>query len=101
DVVVESADAVPVFLEEPECVVVGKIFELDERMREHAGGGRDELVNEVIVNRAGHAVLMQAEVKRIVQQGLVVGTGVEHGGETLRGMNPGASGVKGELADRD
>ena len=52
DVVVERGNALAVFLEQPECVVVREILELDHDAGKHFARCRDELLHELVVGLA-------------------------------------------------
>ena len=99
NVVVERANTGAVFVQETEGVVIGKIFELDQRPGEGFRGGGDELLHQGVVDFARGAALVQAEVQRVVQQRLVVGADVDQHRQTLRGVEPRTRGVEGELSN--
>ena len=101
DVVVEDAGVVAIFVQQAEGRVIGEILELDQ----HAGKSRarrgHELVDELVIGRAGQALLAKADVIGVVEKLLVVGADVEHDRQAKLGMNAGAGGIERELADRD
>lgn len=82
DVVVEHRGAAAVLVEEAEAVGVAKVLELEQdRLAEAALGGGDELVDELVVRVAADALVAEADVEGVFQQGLGVGTGVDADGE--------------------
>ena len=101
DVIIEGADAGAVFREEAESVVIGEILKLEEGVWEYGGDRGDEFFDEFIISRAGEAALAEAEVKRIVEQRLVVRADINGDREALVGIDARACGVESEFADRD
>ena len=63
--------------------------------------GGHERLDEVVVGRAAQPGLAVAEVERVVEQLLVVGADVEARPAASGGVDAGAGGVEGELADGD
>ena len=100
-VVVEDAGAVAIFFQQPECVLIGEVFELDDHARKHFLRGGHEFFHQVVVGLAAQPALALAHVKRIDQQFAVVGAGVYHYRQAQRRMHAGASRIESELADRD
>uniref|UniRef100_A0A182JE73 Uncharacterized protein n=1 Tax=Anopheles atroparvus TaxID=41427 RepID=A0A182JE73_ANOAO len=102
DVVVERAVRVAELVQEAERVVVAKVLELDERvLAVPLHDGLHELVDELVVLRALHARVPQADVQWILQQVLVVRADVDHDRQTLVRRNAGEGRVERELTDRN
>jgi hypothetical protein len=101
DVVVEGRDAVAVLLQQPRGVMVGEILELHHRLREARADRGDELLHQRVVVGAGEALLVQADVERVLEEFRVVGADIEHHGQAFVGRHAGARGVERELAHRD
>ena len=81
--------------------VVGEVLELDQHARENAARGGDEFVDELVIGRAGEALLPYADVIRIGQKRFIVGADVEHHRQAELGVDAGAGRVKRQLADRN
>uniref|UniRef100_A0AAG5CP82 Uncharacterized protein n=1 Tax=Anopheles atroparvus TaxID=41427 RepID=A0AAG5CP82_ANOAO len=102
DVVVERAVRIAELVQEAERVVVAKVLELDERvLAVPLHDGLHELVDELVVLRALHARVPQADVQWILQQVLVVRADVDHDRQTLVRRNAGEGRVERELTDRN
>ena len=101
DVVVEGADAVAVVVQQPEGVGVAEVLKLDDGSREDLLHSQDELFHQRVVGFAPLAIALEADVKRIVQQFLIVGAHVQRDGQALLGMDAGAGGVERQLAHGD
>ncbi len=99
DVVVEGAGAVAVFFQKAEGVAVAEILELDEHAGKKFFHRHHEFLDDRVVGLAANAFLPQAGVKRIGQQGFVVGADINRDRQALRRMNAGAGGVKRQFAD--
>jgi hypothetical protein len=73
DVIVEGAIMLAVLVEQPEGVRVAKVLELYEGVLAVAlDRGLHELVHELVVLRAGDALVPMADVQRVLQQRLRV-----------------------------
>jgi len=81
--------------------VVGEVLELHDHAGEHDLGRLDELFEQLVVRGPREAPLVDADVQRIVQQGLVVGADVEHDRQAAPRMQAGERRVQRELADWD
>ena len=81
--------------------MVGEILELDQHAGKHLLGGHDQLVDQLVVGRAGDAVLAQADVERVGEQCLVVGADVDGDGQAQARVDSGAGRVERQLADRN
>src|SRR3990172_777893 len=100
DVVVEGADPVTVLVQQAECVVIGEVLELDHDAREYRARGGDELVDQLVIRGAGDAALPQPDVKRVLEQRLVVGADVNGDRQAQLRAHAGTRDIQGELADR-
>ena len=101
DVVVEGAQAVAIARQQPVGVADGEIFPVQQHMRPALAHRGDEGGDEVVVVVAAHALVLPADIVRIVQMLAVVGADVEDDRQRRRRMQAGAGGVERELADRD
>lgn len=71
DIIVEGAVFLPVLPEESECIVVSKVFKLDQRVLAiFVHHSFHELVNKVIVGLRPVSLLIQAHVKGILKESL-------------------------------
>ena len=101
DVVVEGAQAVAIARQQPIGVADGEIFPVQQHVRPALAYRGDEGGDEVVVLIAAHALVLPADILRIVQMRAAVGADVENDRQSGRRMQPGARRVERKLADRN
>mmetsp|Transcript_46868 Transcript_46868/g.92247 ORF Transcript_46868/g.92247 Transcript_46868/m.92247 type:complete len:214 (-) Transcript_46868:680-1321(-) len=80
-IVVEAAAAVAVLLQQPECVLVGEVFELQQdRLSPPVHTRDDELLDQGVVFRTPLSLLLQTSVHIICKQAFIVGASVQADG---------------------
>lgn len=88
NIIIESAVLVPVLFQQSECILVGKIFKLDERvLAVTANHCLHELVDKVVICLPSNSFLVESDVVRIFQKGLSVGSNIKHDWKTLPGFD--------------
>src|SRR5258707_2769168 len=100
-VVIIDAVLVAVSLEQMHSVRPRPILEMNAAFREHLLHGLNELIHEGKELVGRWAGLAHAQIKRIVQVLLIVGTGIEIHGEQVLRWHARAGGVQLQLADWD
>ena len=88
-----------VLVEQAEGVGVAEILPLQQRLGIGLLDGLDELLDEGVVFRAAHALLVESDIQRVFVQLGVVGADVQGDGQAVVGMQAGASRIERELAD--
>ncbi len=101
DVVVEARQAVAEAGQDPEGVVLLEVLPLDDRVREGHADTLDERLQDVVIGLAAEPGGPIAEVERIGQEVLAVGTDVQRDGERAGRVDAGGGAVQRKLADRD
>ena len=82
-------------------MVVAKVFELDNALRPLLVNRLEKFLDEVVVLLTADTGVLVSEVQRIVEITFGVRADVEDNRQRAAGINTGAGGVKGELADRN
>ncbi len=101
NVVVVTEDAVLVLGEQAQRLRALPVLEVDAAAGEDLVHGLHELLDEGVELLGREARLAQAQVKRIVEQLVVVGPAVEEDGEQRGRRHRCARGIELQLADRD
>ncbi len=101
NVVVEGAEAVAIPRQQPVGIADGEIFPVQQHVRPSLTDRVHERLDEVVVVGAAHALVLPADVKRIVEVFAVVRADVEDDRQRCRRMQPGAGRVERKLADRN
>ena len=81
--------------------MIGEVLELNNRLGEALGDGDDKFINEVVVFLARNPRVRVAEIKRVVEQLLVVRADVQGDGQGGAGMDTRAGGLKRKFAHGD
>ena len=79
----------------------GEVFPLENRMWKVLHHALHKRLDKRIVVGPTHALVAPTQVKRVVQQRLVVGTNIKNDGQRGGRMNARADGVEGEFTDGD
>ena len=101
DVVVEGADLVAIARQDRDGVEVGEVLPLDAAFRVELLHRRHELINERQILFAADALLAQAQIEWVVEQGLIVRADIENDRQAVLRRHAGAGGIERELAERD
>ena len=80
DIVIIGANLVAVALENWYGVDIGEIFPLDAAFWIKRLHRLDEFLDERIIICAAHAMLLEAKIKRIIEQSLIIGADIERDG---------------------
>src|SRR5947209_7992621 len=100
-VVVETADAIAVALEETDRIIAGPVLELNERSGELGLDGSYEFIDESVELVVGNAGLLEPQIQRVRKQRLVVRPGVDEDGQRVLRRHASRRGVERKLANRD
>ena len=87
--------------QQPIRVQLGEVLPLEHHAGESGAECFDECVDQLVVLGAANTLVAPAEVERIRQQRIVVGSHVEHHRQGPSRIEAAAGGVQRELADRD
>ena len=101
NVVVEGAQLVAIARQQPVGVADGEILPMQQDMRPALAHRGDKRLDQLIIFGAAHALVLPADIERIGEVFLVVGADIENDRQRGRRMQPGAGGIKRELADRN
>ena len=101
DVVVERRHPIPVAIEDAKRVGALEVLPLDDAAGPHLGDAGDERLDQLVIRRASQPRRPMSEIERVGEERRVVRPDVERDRERQRRMDAAASGVEGELADRD
>lgn len=101
NVVVEHAVVVAVPVKVEESGLGREVLKLDECRGKDLAEGYHELVEEGDVVGQRPTLLPEAEVERVVEKLLVVGSHVENDRQCLSRVDSACGSIQGELADRD
>ena len=99
NVVVEGTQSVAVAVQQPRRVGAGKILPLQKNVRPAAFHSAHEGLDKIVVLLAADAMMLPADINRIVQQFRVVRAHVEQHGQALLGRNAAQRRVERHLAD--
>ncbi len=100
DVIVVGADLVAIAREDRHGIDVGEILPLDATFWVERLYRRHELLDEGGIFFAADAVPAQAEIKRVIEELLIIRADVENDGQAVLRRHAGASRIERELADR-
>src|SRR5262249_43981438 len=100
-IVIIGANLIPVPLQDRNSVEIGKIFPLNAAGRKKLLDCAHKLIDKRVVFRSANTMLSQPKVKRILQQGLVIGPYIERDRQRKLWRNAGTRRVKGKLANRN
>src|SRR5664279_1455011 len=100
-VVVKAGDGVAVPVEDPPARARPEVLPMQHGLGEELGGRRHVRVDEGVVGRSPNAGVPVADVHRVVEERLAVGTAVEHDRDHPVRVDSRGGGIHGQLADRD
>lgn len=76
-----------------------KVLEMEVRLGIQPACGRDKGRDELVVLLAADPLLPETQVQRVVEEGLVVGSAVQHHGQHAVRVDAGADGGEDQLGD--
>src|SRR6266436_4315506 len=101
DVVVEGEKIIAVALEDGPRMRTREVFPLQARFGQLLFHGLHELVNEIEIRLSSDPFMPPAKILRILQALRIVGSNVQHNGQSARGMNAADESVERKLSDGD
>src|SRR6516164_5560012 len=99
DIVVKTADAIAVFFQEPKCVAVREVLQLDQRPRKNLLHCSNKLLDQLVIGRTSQAAVTESDIKCVSQQGFVVGADIYRHRKADSRVYSAARGVEGKFTD--
>ena len=94
NVVVEGAQLITVFRQQPIGVTDRKILPMQKYVRPSLAHSINETLNEVIIFKASDPPVSPADIEWISEEFLIVGANIQEDRQRCRGMQASASGIK-------
>ena len=99
DVVVEGAEAITIALQQPRRIGSCKVFPLQQNVRPAFLHRGHERFDEVVIFLPAHAIVLPADVDRIIEKLFVVSSRIEQNGQAMLRRNAAQRGVERHFAD--